>query len=295
MKTLQTIAFAFAIHAALSCGCKPQPAGQRASPTAAAVIPNSFKNGPLDAARAELAGKPDLVRRQDAAGNTALHYAAYNGQGEIVKALLDAGSSPMARNRIGQSVLHRSVNATNVLVTQLLLDAGGRVNATDDHGRTPLIMAILAGHSEVVKLLIEQGADLNTSLDTGMTPLMVAARDTNTAVLNLLLEYKADTRARDQEGNTALHLAAGRALPHNVALLLAHKADLAATNRLGQTPLQYIESFRAAFRLPNHQVVEQQFRKALGLPTDAAGQPEKAVAGGTGKAAATGSQREVRP
>jgi len=278
MRIIHSIAFAFAIHAVLYCGCKPQPTGQHTS-LATVTIPDTLKNGPVNEAQAQLTKNPSLARIHDAAGNTALHYAAYNGQGEIVKALLDAGGNPMARNRIGQSVLHRSVYSENVSVTELVLDAGGQVNAVDDHGRTPLIMAVLAGHPEVVKLLVEQGADLNTTLSTGMTPLMVAARDTNTAIVGLLLGFKADTRARDQEGNTALHLAAGRALPENVKLLLAHKADLRATNRLAQTPLEYVESFRAAFRSPAHSVVELQLREALIQPSKTAVQQGKLSVG----------------
>ena len=112
-----------------------------------------------DAARIQslLAGQPDLQAR-DVDGNTALHWAALNGDARLVKGLLERGAPPDITNYVGATPLLYA--AGNVESVRALLDAGSAVNKASKFGTTPLVAAArYPVSSDVVRLLLERGAD----------------------------------------------------------------------------------------------------------------------------------------
>src|SRR5688572_23088792 len=90
--------------------------------------------------RSLLAGQPDLQAR-DVDGNTALHWAALNGDASLVKVLLKRGASPDITNNVGATPLLYAVG--NVDSVRALLEAGaaGTVNKASKFGTTPLVAA----------------------------------------------------------------------------------------------------------------------------------------------------------
>ena len=72
--------------------------------------------------------------------------------------LLDAGADANARDRYGDTPLHRALGKGHVEVVRALLDAGADVNARDDFGDTPLRLAAGKGHVEVARALQDAGA-----------------------------------------------------------------------------------------------------------------------------------------
>jgi ankyrin repeat protein len=112
-----------------------------------------------DAARIRLllSGQPDLQAR-DVDGNTALHWAALNGDAGLVKVLLDRGAPPDITNHVGATPLLYAVG--NVESVRTLLEAGSIVNKASKFGTTPLVAAArYPVSSGVVRLLLERGAD----------------------------------------------------------------------------------------------------------------------------------------
>ena len=93
---------------------------------------------------------PDRV---DALGRTALHYAAANGYGEVVEALLGSGA---------------------------------QVNLVDADGFSPLHRAIQGGHVAVVQLLIRNGADLGKQTQSGEFPIDIATKNKDLKMIELL-------------------------------------------------------------------------------------------------------------
>jgi len=92
--------------------------------------------------------------------NTALNEAAFKGNAEIVKFLLENGASCDVPNNLGKTPLHRAVSASKAPIVKLLLEHGANVNAQDLYGFTPLHYAAFHGALECAKILVENRANM---------------------------------------------------------------------------------------------------------------------------------------
>jgi ankyrin repeat protein len=168
---------------------------------------------------------------------TDLHDAAFDGDVERVKKLLEKGENPNAKNKTGRTPLHVAAYMGHVEVVRLLLEHGADPNAKDKDGHTPLHDATSGGYVDVVKLLLKHGASPNAQNKDGETPLHDAAYRGHVDVVRLLLERGADPNAKDKDGWTPLHWAASEGYVGIVKLLLEHGADPTVKNKNGATPL----------------------------------------------------------
>lgn len=73
--------------------------------------------------------------------NTPLHFAAINGDIEIVKMLLDRGANIDAKNQYGRTPLHNAIENKKMEITELLLNRGANINVKSNDGITPLHIA----------------------------------------------------------------------------------------------------------------------------------------------------------
>ena len=136
----------------------------------------------------------DVNAGRQSDGDTPLHVAAYIGNTEVVKQLLDSKADVNARKH--------------------------------SDGATPLVIAAQERRTEIVKLLLDHGADVNTSVWTnGDTPLHASVWNGSTEIVRMLLNSKADVNARKlTDGATPLYLASLRGYEDIVQLLLDNKA-----------------------------------------------------------------------
>ena len=195
----------------------------------------------------------DVVNASQADGMTALHWAAYQDDLDLVDRLLRAGANPRASNRYGVTPLSLACTNANVAMVERLLEAGadpnaslpggetvlmtaartGRVGAVraliargaDVHakesreGQTAMMWAAAEGHVEVLEALIQAGADFKTPLDSGFTPLLFAVREGRIGAVKALLKAGADV-------NEVVKVRAQAKVPEGVAAV-----------RAGATPL----------------------------------------------------------
>lgn len=136
------------------------------------------------------------VNAPQADGATALHWAVFESDKEMVSLLLRAGANPKAANR---------------------------------EGSTPLWLASINGDAATLEALLNAGADANEHLPLGRTPLMEAARTGNVAAIKVLLDHGANANAKETlRGTTALMWAADQGHADAIRLLVQRGADIAA-------------------------------------------------------------------
>ncbi|KAM3495112.1 hypothetical protein MY3957_001534 [Beauveria namnaoensis] len=104
-------------------------------------------------------------------GRTPLFYAALNGYGRLVAALLNAGADPCVRDNRGRDALSFAAQYGHADVASDLLSKGAGVNARDDTGVTALHWAALGQDQDTMRLLLYWGADIGAKARNGSTPL----------------------------------------------------------------------------------------------------------------------------
>lgn len=128
-------------------------------------------------------------------GMTALHWAALNGDHEMVAMLLHAGANWRATTRLGGYVpLHLAAQTGAAEVVQLLVAAGADVSARTTTGATPLMLAATSGNLDAATRLLDSGADINAVESVhAQTPLMFAAAADRAEMVRLLLKRGAQS------------------------------------------------------------------------------------------------------
>ena len=178
---------------------------------------------------------------------TFLHWAVtYNKNPVAIKALLNAGANPKAKDHVKQTPLHVAAKFNeNPDILKVLIEAGADLNARDGYRSTPLhIAAEFNKNLNILKVLIEAGADLKARDGYRSTPLHVVAKfNENPEVVKLLLDAGAGLKTRDLDQSTPLHVVAKfNKNPEVVKLLLDAGADPMAQGENKFTPLHYAAS-----------------------------------------------------
>jgi ankyrin repeat protein len=147
---------------------------------------------------------PDVdVNEKAPDGSTALMWATFNVDRELVQALLKAGARADVANIYGATALGEAVKVDDLELVRTLLDAGADVNSPNVDGQTALMLAISVGSVPISKLLLERGADVNAVEHfRDQNALMWAAGGNQPEILDLLLARGAknlDLRAKHDD------------------------------------------------------------------------------------------------
>lgn len=139
---------------------------------------------------------------------TPLHFAAWYGQLEAARVLLEKGANTDSQNRFSRcSALHYATLSGYVDIARLLMRHGADANVANDSSITPLHYTGLKGYADITRLLLQHGADMNAVDVLKHTPLYYAVTLWHPEVVVVLLENNADL---GNEGETALCEAAAR-------------------------------------------------------------------------------------
>ncbi len=103
---------------------------------------------------------------RNAAGETALMYAALHGELKTMKLLLERGAQV---NQPGWTALHYAASAGQLSAVQLLLEHHAYIDAASANGTTPTMMAARQQRPTVARYLVEQGADPSLRNEAGLT------------------------------------------------------------------------------------------------------------------------------
>ena len=173
---------------------------------AAAAVGDASATTAVDAPVAEAASRGDLasvrtllrdgadVNAAQGDGMTALHWAALQGNAEMVSVLLYAGANVAATTRLGAyTPLHLASRDGRAEASALLIDAGSDPNAETTTGATPLHFAAAGGEVATITHLLSAGADVDArDAANGQTPLVFAASAGRLKAVRALIEAGAD-------------------------------------------------------------------------------------------------------
>jgi uncharacterized protein len=105
------------------------------------------------------------VNGRNSVGETALMFAALQGQLELVQRLIARGA---AVTQDGWSPLHYAATGPEPKIVELLLQRGAPIEARSPNGTTALMMAARYGKEESVTLLLQRHASTSARNDRGM-------------------------------------------------------------------------------------------------------------------------------
>jgi ankyrin repeat protein len=178
------------IEALLGAGADPNTRNPEGETPLMAVA----RTGRLEAARRLLEAGAEVNAREDWGGQSALMWAAAQGQAGMVGLLAASGADVNARgvvrqwerkviteprpkdmNKGGFTPLLYAAREGCVACVRHLIAAGADLDLQDPDGLTPLTMALLNLHFEAAAALIKAGADVNKWDLFGRSPLYMAA------------------------------------------------------------------------------------------------------------------------
>lgn len=180
---------------------------------------------------------------------TPLHYAARQGEVEIVKTLIaaDADLGARAGGPGHATPLYLAVRHGNTAVAQLLLNHGADPNEMVDLGdvqAAPIYFAVVADHHDLVDVLLAAGADVNVNFTAGEhigPPLLFAAVHGYFDVAGKLLAANAQVDGRKNPNRpTPLLAAVTRGDSNMVKLLIEHGADV-RVRQGAKTPMNVVQ------------------------------------------------------
>jgi ankyrin len=175
------------------------------------------------------------------AGKSDVADAAMKGDRTALRALLQQKIDVNAPQVDGATALHWAIYRDDVEMVDLLIRAGANVKAVNREGVTPLAMASLYGKAPMISRLLKAGADAAEVGPNGQTVLMQAARNGNPDAIKVLIEGGAKVNVKETvRGTTALMWAAEQKHPAAVKALLAGGADFAARSAGAGLPRNYL-------------------------------------------------------
>jgi ankyrin repeat protein len=158
------------------------------------IFEASAFTGQVERGKALLDADPSLATAWSPDGFTPLHLAAYFGQDEMAKFLVDHGAdvNAVSRNPMALQPLHSAASSRSAGIVRLLLERGAAVNAKQHGGYTPLHAAASNGDVATTELLLSFGANPEQTTDDHRTPIDFAREKGAENIVSLLRSGESD-------------------------------------------------------------------------------------------------------
>ncbi|CDK30270.1 ankyrin repeat domain-containing protein [Candidatus Babela massiliensis] len=185
------------------------------------------------------------ITRKDNAGYTALMYAVYNKNIELIRVLLkkliDNASVINSINSLGETALMIAIGEDcDESIIKLLLDSSPMLDIQQEQeGYTALMKAIFRDNKKVVKLLIDAKCNLNVQSKDGRTALMWAIYENSEDIVSFILDKNVDVNVQDEDGRTALTYAIRSNNEGIIRLILSKKPSFDVLDKEGKTILMH--------------------------------------------------------
>lgn len=153
-------------------------------------------------------------------GYTALHYASYRGNNDVISLLIDNGACIDIKNDEGLNVLHLAAQGNRTASLIFFIEKYKlEFMMTDNIGSTPYHWASYVGAEESLMYLLTLNPDINKQDLEGLTPLHLAVTSERTKIIKKLIYAGADKTIKDKHNRTPLDLAIEKK-KNNIAELL---------------------------------------------------------------------------
>lgn len=148
------------------------------------------------------------VNAKNREGNTALHFAAFNGNIKIIKYLIELGADLDISNNRGLNVLHFASQG-NQPASLIYFKEKYKLNldSFDDFGARPLHWACYSSAFEAAEFLMSWDVDVNIRDNEGNTPLHLCVINNNKKLVKLLQQHRVDPMIKNKKGESAIDLA----------------------------------------------------------------------------------------
>jgi len=183
--------------------------------------------------------KEGEINFKDAYGWTALLWATYRNDKEMVALLVEKGATSTIKDNQDWPALCMAATLGFFEVAEILLtDRVANINIKGNGELTPLMMASAVGNLDMVQLLLKKKARPNQQSSRGLTALMKACEKGHLPVIITLLFYGASIAIKDKDGKTAMNWARRR--QHTVIVdLLKDWPGVPSIKRVGLSPLDW--------------------------------------------------------
>ena len=184
--------------------------------------------------------------------STELKWAAFQGDLDKVRSLIESGADPDSKGECGSGTL---LTFHPPVISFLLENGANPDSQTNENGASVLAGLCYVNQVECAKLLLEHGANPNLGRTSTLeTPLHhVLANDASEELIFLLINHGADVNAKTNpglysynyygdtptRGETPLHRAAAYATLETIQLLLDAGSDRCTTDTNGNTPYHW--------------------------------------------------------
>lgn len=139
-----------------------------------------------EAVRRLVGGGEGNPNQADERSRTAMHYAAMNGNLQIIAILIKADAKLNPVDALGDTPLHLAADQNQTEAGKLLLDAGAEVDPQNRNGQTPLMIAAVHGELDLVRALLAKGASPSKTDYTGRDALSWAQDSRRPAVVDAI-------------------------------------------------------------------------------------------------------------
>lgn len=153
----------------------------------------------------------EIFDRKDNSGRTILHLAAYRGNIDLVRDLLENykwSEGPIIRDNAAMTPLHYATQSSRTEIIDILIDHGFDLRAVDFKGWLPLHYAASAGTMIALKYVVKRmGSEYLMSGDNdGKTPACLARESGNVDAIKYLttLPIVAGSRVKSCERTSSL-------------------------------------------------------------------------------------------
>ncbi len=115
------------------------------------LLADLVRQGDRDAAMAAIAAHSADVNAKSTDGSTALMWATFNADHEMVQALLKAGAKANVTSTYGSTALTEAIKLEDMELFHTLLDAGANVDSPNSDNQTALMLAISMNNQDIAK------------------------------------------------------------------------------------------------------------------------------------------------